>query len=148
MTPSIRNHSCQVKAGRSDLWAAIYLALAAGDEKDGAPAGAGPTDHSDDLDDMLWNLRTWPLELIEWPMSNNHRLDLVFVGEPDRFGHRNSISRVLPANERGQSRWNANPFDVSDTGTGTTEMDPGAYLLPYWLARYHGLIAAPTHHSY
>ena len=70
----------------------------------------------------------------------HQRLDLNFVGEPDRFGRRNSIDRVLPANERGQSRWNADPFDVADTGSGFVEMDPGAWLLPYWLARYHNLI--------
>ena len=31
-------------------------------------------------------------------------------------GQRRSIDRVLPANERGQGRWNSNPFDVSDVG--------------------------------
>ena len=35
------------------------------------------------------------------------------------------------------------PFDVSDNGDPSSEMDPGAWLLPYWMARYHGLLAAP-----
>ena len=46
---------------------------------------------------------------------------------------------MLPANERTQLRWNGDPFDLVD-GSGYTEYDPGAWLLPYWMARYHGLI--------
>ncbi len=39
--------------------------------------------------------------------------------------------------------WNANPHDL-DGGSGMWENDPGAWLLPYWLARYHGIIQAPS----
>ena len=39
-----------------------------------------------DLDDMVWTLRNWPLELIQWPMTNSHRLDLTFTGVADRQG--------------------------------------------------------------
>jgi hypothetical protein len=39
-----------------------------------------------DLDDMVWTLRNWPLELIQWPMTNSHRLDLTYTGVPDREG--------------------------------------------------------------
>ena len=47
----------------------------------------------------------------------------------------------LPANERKQYRWNANPWDVADGDDGMDEAEPGAWLLPYWLARYHGLVS-------
>ena len=43
--------------------------------------------------------------------------------------------RVLPANERTQLRWNGNPFTL-DSGGSDAEMDPGAWLLPYWMARW------------
>ena len=46
---------------------------------------------------------------------------------------------ILPAYERGQLRWNSNPHDL-DGGSGTMEGDPGAWLMPYYMARYHGLI--------
>jgi hypothetical protein len=26
------------------------------------------------LEDMVWNLQTWPLDLVEWPTHNSHRL--------------------------------------------------------------------------
>ena len=38
-----------------------------------------------DLDNIQWNLQTWPLELVEWPVNNSQRLDVQFLGA-DRFG--------------------------------------------------------------
>ena len=32
-------------------------------------------------------------------------------------------------------------IDILKIGDGSGEMDPGAWLLPYWMARYHGLLA-------
>ena len=37
------------------------------------------------VENLVWNLRTWPLELIEWPVENSHRLDISFNREQDRF---------------------------------------------------------------
>ena len=78
------------------------------------------------------------------PRRNSHRLDITLTGVADRFGRRRTATRVLPPNERGQGRWNSSPFDVGDSGDANSEMDPGAWLLPYWLARYHGLLDAPA----
>ena len=36
------------------------------------------------LEDLVWNLRTWPLELIEWSTFNSHRLDIRINPEQDR----------------------------------------------------------------
>ena len=36
------------------------------------------------IEDLVWNLRTWPLELVEWRTSNSHRLDIRFNPEQDR----------------------------------------------------------------
>ena len=122
-----------VRAGRSSLWSAIWLAL------------TGRAD-ADALESLRWNLQTWQLELIEWPVDNSHRQDIVYEPADDRFGRSRTQSShtrsPLPANERSQGRWNANPWDISAAGDGRTEMDPGAWLLPYWLARYHGLLGA------
>lgn len=44
---------------------------------------------------------------------------------------------------RSQGRWNGDAWDVTNgNNNGMIEMDPGAWLLPYWLARYYGLITA------
>jgi hypothetical protein len=120
----------KIKSGRSNLWAAIVMAT------------TGSRDDAD-LSDMVWTLRNWPLDLIQWPMVNSHRLDIMYTGQKDREGRAVSATRVIPANERGQGRWNGSPFDVSDNGNPNSEMDPGAWLLPYWMARYHNLLDAP-----
>ena len=51
---------------------------------------------------------------ITWNVSNSHRLDIVYNPGADRFERANDQSylRVLPANERQQQRWNANPWEV------------------------------------
>jgi hypothetical protein len=109
---------------KSALWATIYayaMDLASDPELTEA---------------VVWNLRTWPLELVEWNTTNSHRLDVTFNPEQDRNFRSDSQSvRVLPANERTQLRWNGNPYTL-DSGGGETEMDPGAWLLPYWMARW------------
>jgi hypothetical protein len=93
---------------------------------------------------IAWNLRTWPVELVDWPAKNSHRLDVTL--DPDAVGRAtpgNEGLAVLPANERAQCRWNADPYDL-DGGSGMDECDPGAFLLQYWLARWAGVIAPPA----
>ena len=140
ITPALRAalgaaFSAEIGSERSALWGAIYLAEAAG-----GVAGASLLEAERALDDVLWSLRTWPLEMIDWPVTNSERLDITYRSAPDRFGHTGRSVRVLPANERRQYRWNADPFDVRDGGDGMSETDSGAWLLAYWLARYHGLV--------
>jgi hypothetical protein len=37
-------------------------------------------------------------------------------------------------------KWNANPFELTG-GSGNAEMAPGAFLLAYWMGRYHGMFS-------
>jgi len=138
---SLRRTAAIVRPLRSSLWSAILLAIDGPEHALGRASRAAA-----DLADLRWNLRTWPLELIEWPVSNAHRIDLVYEVGADRFGREHNellhTRSPLPANERRQYRWNANPYEVSDGGNGLTEGDPGAWLLPYWLGRWIGVLAA------
>lgn len=78
-------------------------------------------------------------------MIDPHQHDANILGKPNT-----QTTRVLPTNERSQYIWNANPFDVQSVQywnneparrqPGMDEEDPGAWLLPYWLARYHGVL--------
>ena len=126
-----------VRGGRSDLWGAIWTAV----WQKHTPDWGAPGDDTQVQEDVLWNLESWPLEFVEWPVLNSHRLDLHFRAGPDRGGvsHDMNTGRVLPANERPQGRWNGSPFGL-DGGSGMDEMDPGVWLLPYWLGRFVGLI--------
>jgi hypothetical protein len=97
-----------------------------------------------DIDSILWNLRTWQLESISWPVRNSHRLDIIIDKENSgRSGGTNDALFVLPANERSQGRWNSDPYNL-DGGNGMSEDDPGAFLLSYWSARFAGILDAPT----
>lgn len=44
------------------------------------------------IENLVWNLRTWPLELVEWPTANSHRLDIRFNPEQDRYACTNYIA--------------------------------------------------------
>ena len=45
------------------------------------------------LDDMVWNLQTWPLDLVEWPTHNSHRMVRVCV-EPEHVVSHPMVPRV------------------------------------------------------
>lgn len=86
------------------------------------------------------NLREIPVDRRHWRMENSHRADVVFDPRIDRFGKR-QLLRVLPADERDFAKWNGNPYIPDTGGDGRSEDDGAAYLLPYWMGRYHGFIA-------
>lgn len=115
---------------------ALWIAMAAG--------LTGDSSDTEGLGHIAWFLRTYPLEQLDWPTVNSGRLDIVFDPEVDRDyrSHVQSIT-VLPPNERAQYRWNGDPRDL-DGGSGYSVTDPGAFLLPYWMARYYTLLAAST----
>jgi hypothetical protein len=37
-------------------------------------------------------------------------------------------------------KWNSNPFDIDGGSGGRGEDDGAAFLLPYWMGRYLGLL--------
>jgi len=124
---------------RPDLWSFIYLAANITGQ-----FGLGDADRDAIVDRAMLNLRSWPLELIDWPVRNSVRQDIFFRSSVNREMQAHTMSvRVLPANERNQFRWNSNPFTL-DGGSGGGETDPGAWLLPYWMGRYHGFIDAAS----
>jgi hypothetical protein len=95
-----------------------------------------------DLDEAVWYLKQYPLDLVEWSVKNSHRKDIELI-EPNFRGQ--TIKEVLPADELRISRHNANRFDLDDNGGGRAESSAGdIWLLPYWIGRYLGVISAPV----
>ncbi len=92
-----------------------------------------------DLEGAVWTLYRMPLDLVDWDVRNAHRSDIEWTGEPDRHGRREART-LLPPDERPVMRWNANPFVVDGGRGGRSESDGGAFLLAYWLGRYHGFL--------
>jgi hypothetical protein len=86
------------------------------------------------------NLRQIPTDRRLWPQLNSQRADVSFSGQTNRFGKR-VLTRVVPADERVFEKWNADPYLPDGGHGGNVEDDGAAYLLPYWMGRFHGFIA-------
>lgn len=96
--------------------------------------------HYVDFEAAVENLREIPTDRRGYRMDNSHRADVVFDPRVDRFGDLQFI-QALPADERAFAKWNRNPY-LADDGNGEFNEDDGAaYLLPYWMGRFHGFIA-------
>jgi hypothetical protein len=80
-----------------------------------------------------------PMDTFTWTVKNSHRKDVVMDNELDRFGQRQAKT-LLPADELPVMKWNSNPFVVDGGDDGRGEDDGAAFLLPYWLGRYHGFL--------
>ncbi len=94
-----------------------------------------------DLEEAIWYLREHPLDLIDWGIANSHRKDIDFVQENFRG---QTLTEVLPPDERPIQRHNANMFRLDRNGSGTSEHSAGdIWLLPYWMGRYLNIISAP-----
>jgi hypothetical protein len=107
------------------LWTFIYL--------------TGQPEASVDLAGAVWTLYRMPMDTIEYSVKNSYRQDIVWAGQLDRFGRKES-GNLLPPDERPVMKWNGNPFVVDGGGGGHGEDDGAAFLLPYWLGRYHGFL--------
>lgn len=87
-----------------------------------------------DLDEAIWYLQEYPLDLIHWTMKNSHRKDIVLIEENFR---RQATAEVLPPDELHVRRHNANRFELDGGRDGNQESSAGdIWLLPYWMGRY------------
>jgi hypothetical protein len=92
-----------------------------------------------DMQVAVEELQEYPLDIIKWGVQNSQRWDLRKNPLTDRFG-KPQATKPIPVDERGITKWNSNTFLFDYPGNGTTEDDGAAWLLPYWMGRYHGLI--------
>jgi hypothetical protein len=96
------------------------------------------TGSQSDLDEALWFLREYPVDLVNWTVINSHRNDIEIAGANFR---NQTVTKVLPPDELRISRHNANRFDLDGGDGGRSEYSAGdIWLLPYWMARYLGVI--------
>lgn len=94
-----------------------------------------------DLDEAIWYLKEYPLDLVHWTVANSHRKDIEKM-EPN-FRNQ-TIREVLPPDELPINRHNANRFQLDGGDGGISEYSAGdIWLLPYWMGRYLGVIGAP-----
>jgi len=92
-----------------------------------------------DIEGAIENLRQIPTDRRQWRQENSQRADVVFAAQVNRFG-RPLLASVLPVDERCFAKWNRDPYVPDEGGDGRNEDDGAAFLLPYWMGRYHGFI--------
>lgn len=124
---SFYNHWQNERPEMNPLFNYLYAAVAS---KQYAPTG-------DWREDSLDTLRRIPLDQIDWPVSNSHRLDIVPMG--DGRGARVN-GKVLPADERFFTHWNHDPWRLDYSGSARTLGDGAIFLLPYYLGLYFKFI--------
>ena len=95
------------------------------------------------FDDAIDTLKRYPLDLVDWPMSNAHRTDLVplpdYLDQKPGTGH-GVDGRVFPIDERNTIRWDRDPWVLTYNGNGTQLREGVHYLLAYYMGRAHGFI--------
>ncbi|HVM86735.1 MAG TPA: hypothetical protein VMT76_01015 [Puia sp.] len=99
-----------------------------------------------DLNEAVWYLQKYPLDMVNWKVHNSERQDIEFI--PKNF-RRQTIKEVLPPDELPIERHNSNRFGL-DGGddNGSAEYSAGdIWLLPYWMARYLKVITSPVVHE-
>lgn len=120
----VKRHYAVVKPEKPSFYTFVYATV--------DPAGA-------DIAGGIENLQEIPTDRRIYQTRNSHRADVRFSSNPNRFD-RPVLTRVLPADERCFKKWNADPYEPDTDGDGRSEDDGAAYLLPYWMGRYHGFI--------
>jgi hypothetical protein len=103
-------------------------------------------------EDAMATLRGFPLDRVNWPRRNRHRLDLRRLrpqqrrdlADPARPGRGYRVNgKVLPVAERHFNHWNTDPWQLDYGGDGRTLGSGTVFLLPYYLGLYHGFIEKP-----
>jgi hypothetical protein len=94
-----------------------------------------------DLNESIWYLQRYPLDLVHWKVTNSQRKDIDTVAYNFR---EQTLTEVLPPDELPINRHNANRFDLDGGDDGRSEYSAGdIWLLPYWMGRYLGVISEP-----
>lgn len=87
------------------------------------------------------HLRQWPLDLRLWAYQNSHRADL---HTPAGYGIYKAGIRPFSPRETQPMRWDH--WAMKPDGGFAAHPDviePGPWLLAYWMGRHHGFITAP-----
>lgn len=97
------------------------------------------------LEESVDTLKRYPLDRVDWRLTNSHRKDIVPLaaaleeGETRGRGCRRN-GRVLPVDERFVEHWNHDPWRLDQGGEGLVLADGASFLLPYYMGLYHAFI--------
>lgn len=100
------------------------------------------------LEDSVDTLKRYPLDLIDWPLSNAHRIDMVPLrdhvrdagGANQGKGHRVD-GKVYRIDENHAIYWGDDPWELNNSADGTRLRDGVSFLIAYYMGLVHGYIA-------
>lgn len=118
---TVKSHWERVRPEKNPLWNFIYAQVGGKD---------------DDLENSIWWLKEFPLDLIAWNVDNTLRKDITLL--PPNFMKRTS-EEILPPDECPLHLHNS-AYIIKGGEGGRREYPPYIYTLPYWLGRYVGAI--------
>ncbi len=122
---AVRSHWEIERSEKNPLWNFLY-ALAGGKDFD--------------LEDSVWWLKEYPLDLIDWTIDNSQRKDLEKLAPNFR---NQTYTEVLPPDEI-PVHFHNGAYRNNSNGAGKEETAPYVWLLPYWAGRYVEAISAPV----
>ncbi|RLD63194.1 MAG: hypothetical protein DRI95_12035 [Bacteroidetes bacterium] len=122
---AVKGHWEMERSEKNPLWNFIYALV-------------GGTDY--DLDESVWWLKEFPMDLVLWSIKNSDRKDLVRI-EPNIRGQ--EYSEVLPPDECPVHLFNG-AYHNNSNSAAAREDPPYLFLLPYWAGRYVEAISAPS----
>jgi hypothetical protein len=93
-------------------------------------------------EESLDTLRRYPLDRVDWRLTNSHRKDVVPLPAYARDGGTagkgsRSDGKVLPIDERFVEHWNHDPWQLDQGGEGRRLADGSSFLLPYYMGLYY-----------
>ncbi len=101
----------------------------------------------------MTTLYGFPLDRLNWPSKNSHRLDVVRLPplrsrDIETPGHdagrgQRANGKVLPVENRHFNHWNTDPWQLDYSGNGGELAAGTVFLLPYYMGLYHGFIEKP-----
>jgi len=93
-----------------------------------------------DVPASMEHLRSWPLDLRVWTYRNSQRTDL---RTPPGVVALKGGTRTFAPRETEPLRWDHWVMQADGGAGGNDVVEPGAWLLAYWMGRLHGFIAPP-----
>jgi hypothetical protein len=95
-----------------------------------------------EVEESVKHLREWPLDLRVWTFQNSHRADLQ---TPTGYESHKAGIRPFSPRETEPMRWDHWTMQADGGSSPHPDViEPGAWLLAYWMGRYHGFISPPT----
>jgi len=138
------------KYERNPFFNFVYAACCLGKTRTDTWGTTDLSPHGTWLEDSIDTLKRYPLDLVDWPMSNAHRTDMVPLGDHTRDpgeGHLGAGHRVdghpFRIDENHAIYWGDDPWALDHDTDGTRLREGVSFLLAYYLGLVHGFIAVP-----